>query len=315
MHASMERKRLLIAGASGFLGSTVALEAAQSAMWDVTAVSLSHDVHLEGVNSILCDLSDPREARQVIERHTPAAVINCAAMASVDGCEAERELATRLNADAPGAMAVACTNVGAKLVHVSTDAVFGGTPPPYLTNSQTSPLNWYGETKLAGEQAALAADGAAAIVRTNIVGWSPLGTRSLLEFFANRFAAGSIAPGFDDVEFRPATTPQVARVLLDLALSSHVGLIHATGDQLISKFEFGNLVATTLGFGVDLVARTSISNSDLTARRADCLDVLPSMDIPAVSDNINLERGMIEIRDLKNGGVRRRLQELVGMAA
>jgi dTDP-4-dehydrorhamnose reductase len=311
----MERRRLLIAGASGFLGSTVVLEAVKSNMWDVTAVSLNHDVTIEGVDSILCDLSDPREARQVIERQAPSAVINCAAMASVDGCEAQRDLATRLNADAPGVMAVACSNVAAKMVHVSTDAVFGGTPPPYLKDSQTSPLNWYGETKLAGEHAALAADCAAAIVRTNIVGWSPLGTHSLLEFFANRFDEGSVAPGFDDVEFRPATTPQVARVLLDIALSSDIGLIHATGDQLISKFEFGKLVATTLGFGVDLVARTSISKSGLTARRADCLDVLPSMDIPAVRDNINLERGMIEIRDLKNDGVRRRLQELAGTAA
>ena len=311
----MERRHLLIAGASGFLGSTVVLEAVKSDMWDVTAVSLKHDVTLEGVDSILCDLSDPRETRQVIERCTPAAVINCAAMANVDECDTERELATRLNADAPGAMAVACSNIGAKLVHVSTDAVFGGTPPPYLKDSQTSPLNWYGETKLAGENAALTADCAAAIVRTNIVGWSPLGTRSLLEFFANRFDAGSIAPGFDDVEFRPATTPQVARVLLDLALSSDIGLIHATGDRLISKFEFGKLVATTLGFGVDLVAPTSIRKSGLTARRADCLDVLPSMDIPAIRDNINLKRGMIEIRDLKNDGVRRKLQELVGTAA
>ncbi len=311
----MERKRLLIAGASGFLGSTVTLEAAQSAMWDVTTVSLNHDVHIEGVDSILCDLSDPFEARQVIERHAPAAVINCAAMTSVDGCEAERDLATRLNADAPGAMAVACSNVGAKLVHVSTDAVFGGTPPPYLTDSQTSPLNWYGETKLAGEHAALAANGTAAIVRTNIVGWSPLGTRSLLEFFANRFDAGSTAPGFDDVGFRPATTPQVARVLLELALSPDAGIIHATGDQLVSKFEFGRLVAATLGFDVDLVVRTSISDSDLKARRADCLDVFPSMDIPAVRDNIDLGRGMIEIRDLKNGGVRRKLRELLGVEA
>ena len=309
----MARRRLLVTGGSGFLGSTVVLEAAKSKLWDIIAVSLSHDVHLEGVVSVRCDLSDPHEVRQVIERHTPTAVINCAALASVDGCESERDLATRLNADAPGAMAVACANVGAKLVHVSTDAVFGGTPPPYLTSSETSPLNWYGETKLAGENAVLTANCAAAIVRTNIVGWSPLGTRSLLEFFSNRFDVGSDAPGFDDVEFRPATTPQIARVLLNLAASPDAGIIHATGDQLISKFEFGRLVAATLGFEVDLVVRTSISDSGLTARRADCLDVVPSRDIPAVRDNIDLERGMIEIRDLKNDGVRRRLQELVGV--
>jgi dTDP-4-dehydrorhamnose reductase len=208
-----------------------------------------------------------------------------------------------------------CATVGAKLVHVSTDAVFGATAPPYRSDSETSPLNWYGESKLAGELAVLAANDSAAIVRTNIVGWSPIGTRSLLEFFANRFEAGNPAPGFDDVRFRPATTPQVARALLALAVSSDAGIIHATGDQLISKFEFGRLVASTLGFDSDLVERTSISNSDLVAKRADCLDVLPSIEIAAVRDNINLERGMIEIGDLKNEGIRARLKELAGVAA
>jgi dTDP-4-dehydrorhamnose reductase len=311
----MARRRLVVTGASGFLGSMVVLEAAKTNMWDVTAVSLTHKVHAPGVSSIICDLSDAHEAERVISEENPAAVINCAALASVDGCEANRELAARLNAEAPAAIAAACSTTGAKMVQVSTDAVFGMTPPPYFTDSETSPLNWYGVTKLAGEDAVLSANDGAAIVRTNIVGWSPAGTRSLMEFFANRLEVGSSAPGFDDVEFRPATTPQVARVLLALATSSTAGIVHATGDQLISKYQFGRLVATTLGFDPDLVERTSITDSNLTAQRADCLDVLPSMDVPAVKENINLANGMIEIDHLENEGIRTKLQKLVGARA
>ena len=315
MQASKVRSKLLITGASGFLGSMVVLEAARSERWDIIAVSLSHKVHAAGVTSVICDLSNAEIARHVISRSNPNAVVNCAALANVDACEAERELATQLNTEAPAVIADACATVGARFVHVSTDAVFGATPPPYRPESETSPLNWYGESKLAGEVAALDANRNAAIVRTNIVGWSPLGNRSLLEFFANRFEAGNPTPGFDDVMFRPATTPQVARALLDLAVTSDSGIIHATGNQLISKYEFGRLVALSLGFDADLVERTSISTSGLTAQRANCLDVVPSIEIPAVRDNINLERGMTEIADLRSEGIRRTLLALGGVAA
>lgn len=100
------------------------------------------------------DLSRPEAVRKAIETLEPDVVINAAAYTAVDQAESEPELARVVNADAPAAMARACAGTGAWLVHYSTDYVFDGTAvEPYGEDDPVSPLNVYGRTKLAGEEA------------------------------------------------------------------------------------------------------------------------------------------------------------------
>ena len=100
------------------------------------------------------DLSRPETVRTAIETLEPDVVINTAAYTAVDQAESEPELARVVNADAPAAMARACAGIGAWLVHYSTDYVFDGTAAePYGEDDPVSPLNVYGRTKLAGEEA------------------------------------------------------------------------------------------------------------------------------------------------------------------
>ena len=100
------------------------------------------------------DLSQPESVRKAIESLEPDVVINAAAYTAVDGAESEPELAQIINADAPAAMARACAASGAWLIHYSTDYVFDGAAgEPYEEDAALSPINVYGRTKLAGEQA------------------------------------------------------------------------------------------------------------------------------------------------------------------
>ncbi|UWQ77554.1 dTDP-4-dehydrorhamnose reductase [Leisingera sp. M658] len=116
------------------------------------------------------DLSDPEACAGAIRQAEPQAVINAAAYTAVDKAEEEEVLATVINGAAPGAMAAACADMGIPFVTVSTDYVFDGSgTAPWQPGDAAGPLNAYGRSKLAGEQAVRAADGAYAILRTSWV--------------------------------------------------------------------------------------------------------------------------------------------------
>lgn len=116
------------------------------------------------------DLGSIGAAKQTIHGIKPSAVINAAAYTAVDQAEREEALAARINGDAPGEMAKACAELGIPFVHISTDYVFDGAGvSPFRPEHPTGPLNAYGRSKLAGENAVRAAGGAYAIVRTSWV--------------------------------------------------------------------------------------------------------------------------------------------------
>lgn len=148
---------MLVFGAGGRLGA--ALARAYASDWEVRPLGRSE-----------ADLSNPDAIAALIRAERPSIVINSAAMTNVDVCETERDLARTANADAAGAMARACTDTGARLIHISTDCVFSGNArEPYDEESVPDPISWYGQTKLEGEQQVLAAGTQHAAVRVSWV--------------------------------------------------------------------------------------------------------------------------------------------------
>jgi dTDP-4-dehydrorhamnose reductase len=150
---SADRPKMLVFGAGGRLGAALAREYATG--WDVRALGRKE-----------ADLSNPDAVSALVHAEKPAVVINSAAMTNVDVCESERDLARTVNADAPGAMARACTDLGARLIHISTDYVFSGrAKEPYDEEAAPDPVSWYGQTKLEGEEQVLSASDRHAVVR------------------------------------------------------------------------------------------------------------------------------------------------------
>jgi dTDP-4-dehydrorhamnose reductase len=119
----------------------------------------------------LCgDLHDLDGLRQTVQALRPDVIVNAAAHTAVDKAQSEPELARRLNAQAPAALAEAAQAVGAALVHYSTDYVFDGSgSTPWTEDAPTGPLNVYGQTKLDGERAIAAACPRHLILRTSWV--------------------------------------------------------------------------------------------------------------------------------------------------
>jgi dTDP-4-dehydrorhamnose reductase len=116
------------------------------------------------------DFADVESVRALVRAHRPAVIVNAAAYTAVDRAESERDLAFAINATAPRALAEEAARQGAVIVHFSTDYVFDGTKDtPYVEDDEPSPLNVYGESKLAGDRAVMSSGAAHLVFRTSWV--------------------------------------------------------------------------------------------------------------------------------------------------
>ena len=137
----MSQSKIAIIGASGMLASMLR-----------ATVPETLDLHLYDLPDF--DITDAKQANTVLGELQPDVIINCAAFTQVDTCETQRELAFAVNGQGPAHLAAAAKNVGAVLVHISTDFVFSGDAnTPYHEEAATDPLSVYGASKLQGEQA------------------------------------------------------------------------------------------------------------------------------------------------------------------
>lgn len=143
--------RILLTGANGQLGQ--ALQHSLAPLGELTCAT--RDGRLaDGARCDAMDLDRPAELAGVVQRIAPDVLVNAAAYTAVDRAESERDAAYRVNAEAVDALAAACAARNALLVHYSTDYVFPGDDPrPRREDDATGPLNVYGASKLAGEEA------------------------------------------------------------------------------------------------------------------------------------------------------------------
>lgn len=190
------------------------------------------------------DITDAAAVGALFERERPQACINCAAWTDVDGAETRRELARAVNVDGAGNLARAAAELGAPLLHVSTDYVFDGSPPldgegfprPYVESDPTGPRSVYGETKLEGERQVLAASAEHTVVRT---AWLyGLAGRNFVETMlrmANE--RGEVSVVIDQIG-SPTWSGHLAPALLGLLERGVAGLAHLTGGGEVSWYDF-----------------------------------------------------------------------------
>lgn len=169
--------RILLLGANGQVGHE--LRRSLAALGDVIAATRDGTL-ADGTRAEIADLSDPASLPPLVARVAPDLVINAGAYTAVDRAEQERDLAFRINAEAPAALARACADRGIPLVHYSTDYVFDGNATrPYREDDPTAPLGAYGASKLAGEEAIRESGAAHRIFRLCWV-YAPRGKNFLL---------------------------------------------------------------------------------------------------------------------------------------
>jgi dTDP-4-dehydrorhamnose reductase len=193
------------------------------------------------------DLTDTDALAAAVRALRPAAVINASAYTAVDKAETDEAAAFALNRDAPAALARLCAEIGAPLVHVSTDYVFDGSKSaPYIETDPKAPLGVYGASKSAGEDAVHAAGCSAAVLRTSWV-YSPFGSnfvKTMLRLAGSRDSLSVVA----DQIGRPTSATELAAAALTTVQAlldgdqAVRGVIHVAGAEDATWADFADAV-------------------------------------------------------------------------
>ena len=242
----------LVTGAGGFFGANAGafLNGRVESVGAFRSLAASS---LFGTN-VSIDLRSGSSIYEVVDAVRPDVVVHAAALASHEACESDPALAQLVNEESTKHLARACTDVGAKLVYLSTDAVFDGSRGNYTEKDATNPFSVYGTTKLLGEQAALAIHEDVLIARTNFFGWSPSGTRSILEFFVNALRSGQQVSGYTDFVVSSLYVQDLLSAIYDLVGSGRRGVVHLGASNALSKYHFGVQVASQFGLDAELIS-------------------------------------------------------------
>ena len=248
--------RILVTGASGFLGARLVQEALARGM-DAAGASRKPFGRegWEGVDWFLADLSRQEEARELIDRARPRWVIHAAAVSRISDCDRDPERAVRVNRDGTAALARAAARRGAGFLFVSTDQVFHGESAPYGPDDRPSPVSLYGRTKAEAEEVLRDEGGDWRVVRVSLLyGLSPgRGNRGASEGLLDLLRRGERPLLFTD-EFRtPLAVDQAARALLDLLEAPPGRIYHLAGPERISRYDFGVLTARAAGLDPGLL--------------------------------------------------------------
>lgn len=250
--------KVLVLGSSGLLGSRLVPHLRTSGH-EVVPVSRS------GRLGCAVDLLETGALSKLVAEQAPQAVINLAALADVDACQRDPELAAAMNARLPGELADLCRAAGISLVHISTDMVYDG-PGPH-TEDDAHARNVYASTKQDGDRLVLEAGGCS--LRTNFFGRSlHPERRSFSDWLVEGFRAGRELPLLQDVFFSPLGMDTLSRMVERVLAAPPGGSILNLGSREgLGKRDFALRLARRCGFGPVRERAVTLASLGLAAPR------------------------------------------------
>ncbi len=243
--------RTLIVGASGHLGGEVA-RLASAAGAEVVGTSTTGTLGWSRL-----DITDRAAVLALVARVRPALVVNTAYRAD----------SWAISADGAAHVALAAAEAGARLVHISSDALHAGRPDPYGDDAPPTPIYPYGAAKAAAETAVAAIDPAAVLVRTSLIVGDE---RSKQVQLALNLTTGRTRGALFTDEVRcPIDVTDLAAAILELADTGYRGLINVAGPQVVSRAELGRLVAARHGLDPATVPVCTVAEGGMGVRPAE----------------------------------------------
>lgn len=229
-------KKIMITGAYGQVGFCLTQQAKESG-WDILAIDRDK-----------LDITDPQAVNALVKEYQPDVIINAAAHTAVDKAETEIEVSYLINRNGPQYLAEAAASVGAAILHISTDYVFAGDKDGIYTESDpVAPQGVYGASKLAGEEAVLAANPKHIILRTAWV-FGEHGNnfvKTMLRLGAQRDQLGIVADQFGG----PTYAGDIAAALLTMAENTVAapatvkwGIYHFAGEPHVNWHQFAQAI-------------------------------------------------------------------------
>ncbi len=276
-------KKLLVTGASGFLGWHICQLAKPEC--EVYGTYCSQTLEIPNVRLIKLNLTNFQEIKRIFNDIKPDAVIHTAAQSSPNFCQLNPDETEAINVTASCNIAGLCADYSIPCVFTSTDLVFDGLNPPYKETDSVCPINYYGEQKVKAEEGMLLRYPQTAICRMPLMfGMATPTASSFIQPFIQILREGKELSLFTD-EFRTPVSGTTAAKGLLLALDKVQGYIHLGGKERISRYEFGRLLVEVLqlpGTGLKVGKQADVkmaaprpSDVSLDSSRAFALEYAP----------------------------------------
>lgn len=259
------KPRIFITGGSGLLAVNWAVTARDT--FDVTLGLHERKINLQGVQSIPVDLDSVVALERVLGDLQPNWVIHTAGLTSVEECELNPELARHINVNLAQNMAFACAKLKLPLVHISTDHVFRGDQSLVDENCLVDPVNVYGKTKAEAELRVLEANPEALVIRTNFYGWGTTYRQSFGNFMIEALRTNQRIRLFQDVYYTPILAEVLVQVSHELIKRCANGIFNVSGDDRVSKYDFGLMLAKQFNLDSRLIDVDWIANHPHLVRR------------------------------------------------
>lgn len=257
--------KILVTGASGLVGHKV-VEIALKKGHEVYSLYREHAVNM-GV-PLMLDIADEEKLLKTVSRIKPDAIIHTAAYTDVDGCEANRGIAWRVNADATKKIALASAENSSHMIFISTDYVFDGEKGLYLEDDKPNPINYYGFTKLKGEEFVKEYAAEWCIARTSVIyGWSLTGKLNFATWLINNLRQGREIKAITDQYVSPTLNTNLAQMLLEIVERNITGVLHTAGATRVSRYEYALKLAEAFSLDRELVKPATMSDIPWKAKR------------------------------------------------
>lgn len=258
--------RLLATGASGLLGSKLC-ELAIKKNYEVYSAYSQHKP-LYGV-PIQVDVSNRGVVEKIFEKVNPEVVVHAAALTNVDKCESKKELAWRINVQGTENIAASCKKHRAFLVYISTDYVFDGEKGMYKEDDKPAPINYYGLTKLKGEESVENLTDQHCIARSSVIYGSipATGKVNFALWLLERLERKESVKIVTDQWNSPTLNTNLANMLLEVLERKLNGIFHLAGATRLNRYEFAKFLAENFNFDTNLISPASSKEIPWTAKR------------------------------------------------
>ncbi len=260
---------VLITGANGLLGQKLVQLLLEKGVDFVATGRGACRIPLTNIRYRQMDITSAGETLKVITEEQPEVVIHTAAMTNVDQCEQDRAGCWQQNVEAVENIIKACEASGAFLLHLSTDFIFDGADGPYNEEAEASPISYYGESKLAAEQAIIASNIDWAIARTVLVYGIAfdMSRSNIILWVKKSLEEGKTINVVNDQWRTPTLAEDLAMGCYLIATKKAKGIFNISGKDFMNPFEMAIATADYFSLDKSLINETDGSKFSQPARR------------------------------------------------
>jgi dTDP-4-dehydrorhamnose reductase len=240
----LRKKRILIIGSNGKLGSSLAYYFSRNADYETLCAGAGDTSYVEGVEYEKIDITKRNNVKALFHEFFPDVVINSAGFTNVDLCETSKEFSWNINVKGTENIAMLSWAIDAHMIHFSSDYIFDGKEGPYSEDDVPNPISYYGRTKLAAENSLRSSGTRFTIFRTNVLYGSV--NRVLPDFV--KWVIESLKMGkeikiVNDQINNPTFIGDLVSCVVNSVQNDIQGIYHIGGPELLSRIEFARLIA------------------------------------------------------------------------